>query len=91
MNTEMTEYVEPLTLVEAGVRMGINPRSLAQQIRAGKLRAKKRGRQWFVTIEAIEEYEREHKGKQGPVRGSKKSTKTKETLSSDKVGGATQG
>jgi excisionase family DNA binding protein len=53
--------VAGMTLKEAAQRLGLTPDTLRQQIAAGKLRAKKVGRDWTVTAQAVEKYRKEHK------------------------------
>jgi excisionase family DNA binding protein len=50
-----------MTLKEAAQRLGLTPDTLRQQIAAGKLRARKVGRDWTVTAQAVEKYRKEHK------------------------------
>jgi excisionase family DNA binding protein len=57
-----------MTLVEAAVTLGVQPATLRQQIAAGRLRAKKVGRDWQVTPREVERYRREVAGKPGPRR-----------------------
>lgn len=52
---------ELLTLRQAAERLGVTPDTLRQQIARGVLKAEKLGRDWFVTQEEIERYEREHR------------------------------
>ena len=49
----------PMTLIEAGALLGVTAATLRQQIANGKLRAKKIGRDWSVSIEEVERYRRE--------------------------------
>ena len=51
-----------MTLTEAAELLGLDPSSLRHQIANGKLRAKKMGRDWFVTPREVERYRRESKG-----------------------------
>jgi excisionase family DNA binding protein len=60
-----------LTLREAADRCGLKADTLRSLIRYGRLAAVKRGRDYFVTIEAIREYlkGREHRGRyRGDIR-----------------------
>lgn len=50
-----------MTLIEAGAILGVTPDTLRQQIRAGTLTAKKRGRDWQVTAREVERYRVEHR------------------------------
>jgi excisionase family DNA binding protein len=52
---------EPLTLREAAARLGLSPSTLRVQIGKGKLRAVKRGRDWWLTPRELERYRREHR------------------------------
>jgi excisionase family DNA binding protein len=48
-----------LTLQQAAARLGLAASTLRVQIRNGKLRAKKIGRDWTVSEREIERYRRE--------------------------------
>lgn len=48
-----------MTLIEAAARLGVTPDTLRQQVANGKLRAVKRGRDWYVTAREVERYRRE--------------------------------
>lgn len=48
-----------LTLTEAAAQLGLDASSLRHQIRNGKLRARKVGRDWTVTEREVERYRRE--------------------------------
>lgn len=48
-----------LTLIEAAASLGLSPITLRLQIRNGRLKAKKQGRDWFVTPREVERYRRE--------------------------------
>ena len=50
-----------MTLIEAAALLGVTPDTLRQQIAAGKLRAKKVGRDWHVTAREVERYRTEHR------------------------------
>ena len=50
-----------LTLTEAAASLGVAASTLRVQIRKGKLRAKKVGRDWTVTSKEVERYRRESK------------------------------
>ena len=50
-----------MTLTEAATILGVTPDTLRQQIANGKLRAVKRGRDWWVTKGEVVRYEREHR------------------------------
>ena len=45
-----------MTLKEAAVSLGVTPDTLRQQIAAGRLKAVKRGRDWWVTKGEVERY-----------------------------------
>jgi len=49
-----------LTLPEAAAILGVTPATLRQQIAAGKLKARKIGRDWHVTPREVERYRTEH-------------------------------
>lgn len=51
---------EWLTLREAGDLLQVNPATLSQQIKAGKLQAVKRAGVWFTRPEWLEAYRAEH-------------------------------
>ena len=48
-----------MTLTEAAALLGVTAATLRQQIANGKLRATKRGRDWFVTKREVERYRAE--------------------------------
>jgi len=48
-----------MTLPEAAALLGVTAATLRQQIANGKMRATKRGRDWWVTKGEIERYRRE--------------------------------
>lgn len=50
-----------MTLAEAAVLLGLSPATLRQQIANGKLKARKVGRDWWVTKGEVERYQREHR------------------------------
>lgn len=54
-----------MTLREAADSLGVTPDTLRQAIRRGALRATKRGRDWWVTEGAVEEYRAKHLGRPG--------------------------
>lgn len=55
-----------MTLVEAAVPLGVSPETLRSQIRYGRLRARKVGRDWHVTRAEIERYRAASLGQPGP-------------------------
>lgn len=46
-----------VTLIEAAAMLQVTPDTLRQQIRAGRLRAQKLGRDWHVTPKEIARYD----------------------------------
>ena len=50
-----------MTLVEAAIRLGVDAGTLRVQIHNGKLKAKKMGRDWFVSEREVERYARENR------------------------------
>ena len=50
-----------LSLPEAAKVLGLAPATLRQQIRNGKLAARKVSRDWYLTDEEVERYRAEHK------------------------------
>ena len=50
-----------MTLTEAAAILGLTAATLRQQIANGKLRATKRGRDWWVTRGEVERYQRENR------------------------------
>ena len=54
-----------LTLKEAAASLGVLPATLRQQIKNKRLKATKRGRDWYVTAAEIERYRRENLGRPG--------------------------
>jgi len=59
------EVKEYMTLAQLAQRLGITAATLRQQVARGVLLAVKEGRDWFVSVEEAERYEREHAGKRG--------------------------
>jgi excisionase family DNA binding protein len=55
-----------MTLKEAAASLGLSPDSLRSQIRNDRLKATRRGRDWWVTPSAVEAYRRDHLGQMGP-------------------------
>ena len=45
-----------MTLIEAAALLGVTAATLRQQIANGKLRASKRGRDWWVSRREVERY-----------------------------------
>lgn len=54
-----------MTLAQLAQRLGITAATLRQQIARGVLHAVKEGRDWFVSVDEAERYEREHAGRPG--------------------------
>lgn len=52
-----------LTLTEVAAVLNLSATTLRVQIRKGKLKAKKRGWQWYVEPEEVERYRKETLGK----------------------------
>ncbi len=50
-----------MTLKEAAELLGLSPTTLRVQIKNGALKAKKIGRDWWVTPKEVERYREEHK------------------------------
>jgi excisionase family DNA binding protein len=57
--------VAVLTLVEAGERIGVSPHTLRRSAETGTLCAVKMGKTWIVTVDEVDRYARENKGKPG--------------------------
>lgn len=54
-----------MTLIEAARILGVTPATLRQQIANQKLRASKRGRDWWVTPKEVARYRLEHQEYKG--------------------------
>lgn len=63
----MTNRTRDLTLVEAAAQLGVSAKTLRNQALAGKLRAEKRGRDWFVTQREVDRYAKEHRRERIPA------------------------
>ena len=50
-----------MTLAQAAERLGVQAGTLRVQIAKGKLKAKKMGRDWFVSEREVERYARENR------------------------------
>lgn len=59
MPARTTSELPVLTLAEAAARLGVQPGTLRVQIAKGKLKAKKMGRDWFVSGREVERYAKE--------------------------------
>lgn len=55
------DAVTMMTLTEAARSLELSPITLRLQVRNGKLRAEKRGRDWFVSQREVERYRKENK------------------------------
>lgn len=55
----------PLTLAQAATLLGVSAATLRQQVRNGRLRARKYGKTWVVTDGEVERYRRESLGHPG--------------------------
>jgi len=55
-----------LSLPEAAKSLGLAPATLRQQIRNGKLQARKVSRDWYLSAEEVERYRSESQGKFQP-------------------------
>jgi len=51
-----------MTLREAADMLGVDPATLRQQIAKGKLKARKMGRDWFVTPREVARYDAARRG-----------------------------
>ncbi|MEL7640736.1 MAG: helix-turn-helix domain-containing protein [Solidesulfovibrio sp.] len=49
-----------MTTQQAAGVLGIRPETVRQQIRAGRIKATKLGRDWFIEPGELERYHREH-------------------------------
>lgn len=49
-----------LTTNQAAAALDIRPATLRKQIRAGRIKAVKMGRDWFIEPEELDRYHREH-------------------------------
>jgi excisionase family DNA binding protein len=60
-----------LTVEETAEVLGYHPNSVRKMVRAGKLRADKKGTMWLVYREAVEDYRKaiQGKAKHDPTRG----------------------
>lgn len=55
-----------MNLREAAGKLGVQAATLRQQIANKRLRARKMGRDWYVTEEELARYQREIRGRPGP-------------------------
>ena len=58
-----------MTLIEAAQLLGVSAATLRSQVRYGRLRAAKRGRDWSVTRREVERYRAENLGRVGRPKG----------------------
>jgi excisionase family DNA binding protein len=63
-----------LTLKEAATRLGITADTLRAQIRRGRLRATKLGRDWLVEVAEVARYERVSLGRAGRPAQAKRTS-----------------
>ena len=49
-----------LTTNQAAEVLGIRPATIRQQIQAGRIKAVKMGRDWFIESDELDRYRREH-------------------------------
>ena len=54
-----------MTLAEAAASLGVTAGTLRHQIAQGRLKAARRGRDWWVTPGEVERYRRESRGRPG--------------------------
>jgi excisionase family DNA binding protein len=57
-----------MTLIKAAAQLGVTPDTLRAQIRRGRLRATKLGRDWLVEAAEVARYERTSLGRVGRPR-----------------------
>ena len=50
-----------MTVKQAAAALGLSPKTLQNQIHNGKLRAVKRGRDWWLTPREVARYAEEHR------------------------------
>lgn len=62
--------MERMKLAEAAARLQVTPDTLRQQIHNKRLRARRLGRNWYVSPEEVERYARESAGKPGRKKRS---------------------
>jgi excisionase family DNA binding protein len=54
-----------MTIAEAASKLGLAPATLTAQVRRGRIRATRFGRQWDISPAAVEAYRRDYLGKPG--------------------------
>lgn len=68
-----------MTLQEAAGQLGLDASTLRHQIRNGRLKATKRGRDWWVTPSEVARYRQDHGGRKGwgarQAQGSRSTTR----------------
>jgi excisionase family DNA binding protein len=74
-----------LTVPQAAALLGLKPRSVRKFIERGMIKGEKRGRDWFITQDEVDRYNRERR-KPGPQKGHKMSNETKKKLSEARKG-----
>lgn len=74
-----------LTVPQAAVLLGLKPRSVRMFIERGMIKGEKRGRDWFISQDEVDRYQRERR-KPGPQPGAKHSDETKKKLSEARKG-----
>lgn len=72
--------MKDLTVPQAAALLGLKPRSVRMFIERGMIKGEKRGRDWFITQEEVDRYNRERR-KPGPPPGRKQTDATKAKLS----------
>lgn len=73
-----------LTVPQAAALLGLSPSSVRHFINRGMIKGEKRGRDWFITQEEVDRYNRERRGP-GAKPGQKHSDETKAKLRAIKL------
>jgi excisionase family DNA binding protein len=60
--------IDYLTGPQAAALLGVQPATVRHAIRDGRLRATKRGRDWYIRREEVERYNRERQNSGKPFR-----------------------
>lgn len=76
--------MKDLTVPQAATLLGLKPRSVRKFIERGMIKGEKRGRDWFISQEEVDRYNRERR-KPGPQPGRKQSEATKAKLRAIKL------
>ena len=71
--------MKDLTVPQAATLLGLKPRSVRKFIERGMIKGEKRGRDWFITQDEVNRYNRERR-KPGPPPGQKHTEATKQKL-----------